>query len=90
MSLDGRGMSIVEAVNDQMVFMDVPSVGRQIWTKGKIRTSRDRRVKSCTCCGKLLVTNDSAWRPLSNANNRSERLCDNCCQSKINERRSGK
>jgi hypothetical protein len=90
MSLDGELMIVLEIANDQMVWMDVPSVGRQIWTKGKMRPRRNRPVKGCINCGKLLVINDPVWRPMSNSNNRSNRLCDGCCQEKINEARGGK
>ena len=43
--------------------------GRQIWTKCKMR-----KLHKCSVTGKTIEKGDTAFRPITNSNNRSDRI----------------
>lgn len=49
--------------------------GRQLWTRIALR-----KPAACWSCGTALEPRDSAYRPITNADNRMHRLCRACVE----------
>ncbi len=63
-------------LNYGLVALVHPAHGQQLWSTGKVRG----KAKDCDGCGMAVSTGEIAYRPLTNALNRGERLCVGCVE----------
>ncbi len=59
------------AGTDGIAMMTHPRYGRQVWVRCQVR--KDSR---CTVTGAVIRKGQTAYRPLTNQNNRMERICE--------------
>ena len=68
----GTGYAVVQRLATGVVVLSSP-YGHQVFSMVKIRKAR-----ACSACGQALVRLALAFRPLTNGNNRTHRICVRC------------
>lgn len=66
-------MRVVGILAEGVLRVDSGTYGLQLWTRCKLRKS-----KKCGSCGQQIGVRDQAYRPITNAGNRMDRLCVPC------------
>ena len=71
---------VVGSPGNGLLFIESKKYGRQLWSHGK--TTYKKRASPCAICGSAISI--WAYRPVSNASNRMERICENCGEKEAN------
>ncbi len=77
MTLARPDYSLLDSPGGGLLLTEHPVHGRQVWTLVKLKT---RRGANCARCHRPL--GPSAYRPVTNRNNRMERICERCVTGK--------
>jgi hypothetical protein len=77
-----RFYRVVRLRRPGLVLVAHPVYGEQHWRLGKIRGA----TRACAECDACLVPSTAAWRPMTHAGNRKERICAECMERMVEAR----
>jgi hypothetical protein len=77
-------MRLIKILDPDVVVLDDQKFGQQVWTGGRI-TKKVRESRRCYVCDGPI--GEKGYRPITNGNNRQERICPACIDGLIHSER---
>jgi len=82
-------LKVAEVLDATLVSLRSSNYGDQVWFLCTLRGHRrSARPHQCAVCKQVLAKGSRAWRPITNAGNRMERICPDCMGEAIRDHKN--